>query len=60
MPNRFAFPGFCRVARNTETAKPSLTVAGPRRFLTGLPCYALFGHLRLLSMNDRHSLGNTI
>jgi len=32
--------------------QPSLTVAGPRRFCTGLPFYASIGRLRSISMHE--------
>ncbi len=40
---RFTFPGMPgeqTVAEWSNEAAPSLTVAGPRRIYTGLPCYA--------------------
>lgn len=56
---RFAFPGrLNRVA--LKNGNPSLTVAGPRRFLTGLPCYAYLApedktsyHARFLRVNRK-------
>ena len=40
--SRFTFPSNRRVA--FRSGEPSLTVAGPRRTCTGLPCYAHRGH----------------
>lgn len=40
----FTFPGDGRVVYRSRV--PSLTVAGPRRSFTGLPCYALTGTQR--------------
>jgi len=40
--DRFTFPG--RMAEWFSKRRSSLTVAGPRRIRTGLPCYAHRGH----------------
>ena len=42
--DRFTFPDRSQTAEWLLEAASSLTVAGPRRIHTGLPCYAPRGH----------------